>query len=246
MTGFTYSEQNDNSSKYCFQEEQSLNLSFMDCNNNDHADINANELELSVQHQIRQQHFSPSLDQRRDSLFQYSSSAAPGQLDSPQHQAELQPYAVMHATSQASDYGYPQYPMEMSRSLSQFSSTSNSNHGGENNRYLVPHGSFSIGSSAQAPGRSRSRSQFSSLSTARGAVHRSAATQPLLHASNHRYRRLSGPPSTTYAMNMAYSPTTTRDGIDEYNFDVDDIMGRMAVPVTDASRAEEQLTNSRM
>ncbi|KAF1848355.1 uncharacterized protein K460DRAFT_72313 [Cucurbitaria berberidis CBS 394.84] len=189
---------------------------------------NANSMELLVQQQINQQLLlSPTIPQRHDSLFQCSPSTTPRPSLS-QHQAEAQAYALASMTPHTTN-GYLQRPVNMSRSASQYSSTSSGHYQRYNNQPRVSRGSFGNASPPMAPDMSRSASQYSASSTAQQAAPQPSVTQPHIDTTNHLPIRPSNIPSNLPSTN---SPANLRadqnlkylpDPI--FEFDVNDIMG---------------------
>jgi hypothetical protein len=115
-----------------------------------------NAAELSLQRQDSQQMLSPAIHQRHDSFFSCSSLNTPRHSVS-QHQAEAQPYANLHQNLHSPNI-YPQHPVNngMSRSASQYSSTSSGQQPHHHSLQRSSRGSF--GSTLVTNGSEMSRS----------------------------------------------------------------------------------------
>jgi hypothetical protein len=128
-----------------------------------------NTIEMALQSHISQQLLSPTTPhQRHDSFFSCSSLGTPRNSIS-QHQAEIQPYANAHHNLHSPNE-YSQHPVNngMSRSASQYSSTSSSQHPHPHSLQRSLRGSF--GSTLVSNGSEMSRSISSTSAGQRTAL----------------------------------------------------------------------------
>jgi hypothetical protein len=191
-----------------FASGQSLNLNFDD----------PHLVELAFQQHIGQQHLSPTVPRRNDSMFQCSSTGT-SRPSSSQHQAESQPYANIHGI-QHSPNGYSHLPVNMSRSTSQISHTSSGQHQQSGNLHRASRGSFGSNPPTSASDMSRS---YSNASAGQQTAPQPYATQPRQHTVQYHTRR---PPdlTTTTSPNLEYGRTATNT-METFDFDPNEIIG---------------------
>ncbi|KAF1940739.1 hypothetical protein EJ02DRAFT_467146 [Clathrospora elynae] len=214
-----------------FQNGQSLNLNF----------ASANTLELSVQHQIKQQQLlSPTTHHRHDSMFQCSPSNTPRPSIS-QHQAETQPFANTHGTMHVAN-SYSQRPVNtcMSRSTSQYSSTSSGHPQYNGHQHRASRSSFGSNPLTGASEMSRS---YSNASTVQQATPQPNATQPRPVADDNLSRQPSQLSSTT-SPDPRYGPAATGAMDLSFDFVPDDIIGGGLAGSDDGNRSFGQMQNT--
>jgi hypothetical protein len=142
------------------------------------------ELQAFQQH-TGQQHLSPTMPQRHDSMFQCSPMVLP-RPSSSQHQAESQPYANVYG-GQHSPNAYAHLPVNtnMSRSTSQISHTSSGQQQRNRSLHRASRDSFGSNPPTGASDMSRSYSNasagFSTAASERCPVSHYSATQPDNH-----------------------------------------------------------------
>lgn len=214
---------------------------------NDHSlghDLtSANSMELFVQQEInRQQLLSPTLHQRHDSLFQCSPSSTPRASIS-QLQAEGHPY-VLAPTAPHNMSGYPLRPLNMSRSASQYSSTSSGHHRRYGSQHRASRGSFGNASPPMAPNMSPSTSQYSITSTVRQPRPLNASSQTCHDpASYFATQPLNLPPTTTPLIDSS-SQTARYTGDPMVRFEINDSLVGMLAIEENGSKALGQVTIS--
>ena len=180
---------------------------------------NPNYLELAVQQQTTQQHSSPTMRRRHDSMFQCSPTLT-SRPSSSQHQAESQPYTNLHGT-QHSPNGYSHIPVNtsISRSTSQISHASSGHRQRNGSLHRASCGSFGSNPPTSASDMS---SSYSNASAGQQAAPQPYATQPRPYTAQYHTRR---PPdlTTTSSQNLGYAQTTT-NSMDTFDFDLNDII----------------------
>ncbi|CAO2654362.1 Nn.00g110950.m01.CDS01 [Neocucurbitaria sp. VM-36] len=235
MTDYTHLESvaNANANGLHFSNDQGFG----------HNLSNANSMELFVQQQINQQQLlSPTIHQRHDSLFQCSPSSTPRASIS-QQQAEGQPCALAPMTPHTRN-GYPLRPVSMSRSESQYSSTSSGHYQRYGSQHRAARGSFGNASPPIAPNMSPSTSQYSVASTVRQSAPQTACTQPHRDTVNFFPPRPLGLPPTSTPPNHPSDQTTRYSAVPMFEFDVNEIMGGTLAGEEDGSKIHGQMPTS--
>ncbi|KAF1838162.1 hypothetical protein BDW02DRAFT_31446 [Decorospora gaudefroyi] len=180
---------------------------------------NPNRFQLGFPHRSSRRNASTTTAQRHDSLFECSPTVASRPPDS-QHQAEAQPYTNMQPAPHSPN-GHPHRPVNsMSRSTSQYSSTSASRGQQSSSLHRSSRGSFGGNLPVSAADMARS---YSNASTGHHAAHQPFAAQPPLDTIECHTRQ---PPvlSSTCSLSLGYGTTANRT-MDQFYFDFEDVMG---------------------
>lgn len=199
---------------------------YLDSNGDVHVPSAAHNLSLnldpnSITHALQQpfsyHHPSPVTEQRQDSMFPTSPLVTPRPLGTPyQYQSGLQPCTNGQIDRYShNDHSHLPVNNGMSRSRSQYSSTSSDQHPCYHSPRRASQGSFSRNPTG-APYMSRS---YSSASATQYATLQHGASQQCLQHEEHYDRQPSD-----LSPNTRYEPTDP-SLTNEFHFDVNDIIG---------------------